>query len=167
MAIISELISSGMEVVPSTVDTFAKVDVFEQLVNRMLPNDEFQCLHVTPRRHDLGGRKIEEAKDPDFQFRHRRYGHVFWIECRYRGTAYNEKAFWCNHEQLDHYQKFQKQVHPEKVYVVIGLGGWPKSPDHIYCIPLNEVKSTGLSLRKIRAFEHEGRSFQYTSGQLR
>jgi hypothetical protein len=75
----------------------------------MLPDKEFAIVHATTRRDDLDGRKIESAKDPDFQVKHRNSNHLFWVECKYRSETYQDKVQWCEKYQLERYKEFQEK----------------------------------------------------------
>jgi hypothetical protein len=92
---------------------------------------------------------------------------VFWIECKYCREAISGRVFWSNTQQLKHYREFQILVQPQTVYVVIGLGGWAKVPERIFCLPLCEVGYTGLYLSTLQRFDHRcGSPFKYAGGRL-
>jgi hypothetical protein len=168
MSIFSELITAGRDSRTMGGDPYAKGDVFERLVAGMFTPEEFICQQTTPRRYDENGRKVEEAEDLDFRFRHRDTGHSFWIECRFRGVALHERIQWCQQWQLERYRVLQQIIRPEKIFIVIGLGGWAKTPTHMYCLPLHDAENASLHLSWLKLFEHDQRmSFRYTNGRLR
>jgi hypothetical protein len=104
-------------------DTYSKGDLFENYAQKLFPDQDFKVVHYTTRRDELDGRKIESAQNPDFQFEHRRSGHRFWVECKWRGDLYDGKLDWCKDYQFKRYKEFQEEVRPQKVYAVIGLDG--------------------------------------------
>lgn len=169
MAISNELIATGTQVRATARDALAKGDTFEKLVQGMLPDDEFALMNASPRRFDDEGRTMEEAKDPDFRYLHHRSEQVLWVICRYRKDTYYDKVQWSTPAQLNRYRNFQRDVEPEALYIIIGLGGTPNRPDHIFCIPLHEVLCPVLPLSKLKEFEHHDRyrPFKYSFGQLR
>jgi hypothetical protein len=168
MGLLKELKSAGKQLSALSGNTFAKGDLFEVLVQRMLPDKEFAIVHATTRRDDLDGRKIESAKDPDFRVRHRNSNHLFWVECKYRSEPYQDKVQWCEKHQLERYKEFQEKVGREKVYIVIGLGGIASRPTSIYCVPLDEIKYPGLFLTTLQPYKHpRNHPFSYVNGRLK
>lgn len=148
-------------------DNFAKGYLFERFVINLLPEDVYTIISATSRRDDLGGRIIESALDPDFRIRHEPSSHVIWLECKYRSYTYCNKVQWCKHHQLERYNKFQEVVKPEKVYIIVGLGGEPSNPKHLFCIPLDNAKYPGLYPDILEPFEHDQmKPFVYTCGRL-
>jgi hypothetical protein len=167
MEIVKEPLHAGSAVKPLVSHKFSWGDPFDRLVSTMFPNNDFDLLQVTPKRYDINDRVVEEPKDPDFQIRHRRTGHVFWIECRYRREAFCGRVNWCNSEQLKLFREFQAQIEPQMVYIVIGLGGWAKVPEQIFLFPLSEASYTSLPLTTLKRFEHRcGTPFKYAEGRL-
>ena len=169
MAISNELIATGTQVRATKANTMIKGDTFVRLVQGMIPDDEFVLMHANPRRYDAEGRTMEEAKDPDFRYLHHRSGRMLWIECRYRKDTFYDKVQWSTPAQLNRLRNFQKDVEPETVYVIIGLGGTPERPDHIFCVPLNDAIYPAPPLNKLKEFEHHDRHrpFKYSFGHLR
>jgi hypothetical protein len=149
-------------------DSFAMGDSFELKVSRLFPDSEFVCVHHTNGKDDLDGRMVENTLKPDFQFRHRGTGHLFWVECKYRSDADGDTVRWTKPEQLDRYIEFQKEVRPQKVYVAIGTGGLPSYPRNVYCIPLDNAHYPELYLSKLQKFAHDpGKPFEYVDFRVR
>jgi hypothetical protein len=144
-------------------------DVFRNLVQSMFQDDEFALLSSSSQRCNGGVQGTEEVKDPDIRYLHGRSQHIFWVECRFRQDTYYDKVQWSTPEQLKHLMGFQKEVGPETVYIIIGLGGTPHRPDQMFCIPLREAITPSLSLAKLREYEHHDRRqpFKYAFGRLR
>jgi len=147
---------------------FAKGHYFEAFVCNLFPSDDFDVVHATTTRNDLNGRKIGEAKNPDFRFYHKLSGHYFWVECKFRTTLYDGKIKWAEKWQMQRYQQFQKSHGPEKVYVVIGFGGDPTLPDALYAIPLDEISYPRLYPMSIEKYSRSvNKEFSYLGGRLR
>jgi hypothetical protein len=147
---------------------YAKGHYFEAFVCNLFPSCDFDIIHATTTRNDLYGRKIEEAKDPDFRFHHRSSGHYFWVECKFRTTLYDGKIKWAEKWQMERYQQFQKSHRPEKVYVVIGFGGDPTNPNSLYAIPLDEISYPRLFPMSIEKYSRSvNKEFGYQGGRLR
>ena len=149
-------------------DTFAKGGVFEKLVVDLFPEKVFALIYATTTREDLNGRKVESAKNPDFQFQHRPTGHKFWVECKYRKSLFKKKLHWCEPWQFDRYKKFQEDIRPQKVFVVMGKGGNPNTPDEMYCMPLDEIKYPALYPSVLEPYKRPvDKSFWYNGGRLK
>lgn len=148
-------------------NTYAKGDLFEDYVRNLFPDEEYGLVHVTPRANDHDGRKIESRLMPDFQFRHRRTNHLFWVECKYRADLFRGKLQWCEPWQLERFKKFQESSRPAKVFIVIGLGGKSSKPHQMYCIPLDEIQYPGLYPNTIAQYLRPPNNiFRYSAGRL-
>jgi hypothetical protein len=150
-------------------NTYLMGDLFEAYSANLFPTRDFTFLEVTPRRNDLNDRYIEAALRPDFRIRYEPNGHIIWVECKYRSKLYNGKLKWCDEEQFERYKRFQKESRPEKVYVVIGLGGQPDAPDSTFCMPLDDVPSSTLepSFYELYVMHPVGYPFYYQGCRLR
>lgn len=147
---------------------YSKGHYFEAFVCNLFPRDDFDVIHATTTRNDLCGRKIGEAKDPDFRFYHKSSGHYIWVECKFRTTLVDGRIKWAEKWQMERYQHFQKLHRPEKVYVVIGFMGDPTNPDSLYSIPLDEISFTRLSPMSIEKYSRSvNQGFVYQGGRLR
>lgn len=168
VGILKGIKKAGKHISALSGNTFAKGDLFEELVVKLLPEQQFSIIHATTRRNDLSGRRIESAKDPDLHIRHRKSNHKFWVECKYRGDLYEDKVNWCRQYQLDRYRAFQEERRPEKLYIVIGFGGMVTRPESLYCVPLDDMKYPDLYLTTLQPYWHpRNRPFDYSCGRLR
>lgn len=148
-------------------DSYSKGDLFEELVIDLFPDNIYTVIQFTTRREDLDGRFIEQAKFPDIRLRHEPSGHQFWVECKFRSSTYQNKLHWCESYQLQRYREIQEMVRPEKVFVVVGLGGACNNPESMYCMPLDEVQYPGLYLNTIQKYRRDPRAdFYYQAGRL-
>lgn len=140
-------------------DTYVNEDLFEVYAKRLFKRSDFDLLR--------DGRKIELEKNPDFQFWHKRSGHSFWVECKFRNDHYDNKLDWCRPDQLESYKQFQEDVWPEKVYIVIGFGGRPLKPSSMFCMPLDEVENYGIYPNVLVRYERNPtQPFDYQGGRL-
>lgn len=149
-------------------DTYSMGSLFEAYVASLFPEGTFTFLEVTPRRHDLNGRWIESLLNPDFRLRCGPNGPKIWVECKYRSKFYNGILHWCGDMQLERYRKFQKEHRSEKVYVIIGVGGNPESPESLFCMPLDDIPSATLSSNFYKRYHIVPLSctFEHKSGRL-
>ncbi|MFI5152865.1 MAG: hypothetical protein ACHQET_05990 [Chitinophagales bacterium] len=93
---------------------------------------------------------IEAAIYPDFKFRDKRHLQPFYLEAKFRSADSQEKISWCTAAQLKRYQEFEKSF---PVFIVIGLGGKPDNPQHLFLLPLTEAGTTDLSMSTALKFE--------------
>jgi len=138
-----------------TDQAFCDGQKFENYVDRLLfPHSRYDCLE---KSHEFiyRGRYIYSNLNPDFKFRDRETGYVFWVECKYRSCIDGDKLEWCNYDQLVRYNNIAKQC---PVYVLIGNGGVPSNPDYLFLLPIEEAKYTGLFESVLFKFEIERRS---------
>nr|WP_321496284.1 hypothetical protein [uncultured Methanolobus sp.] len=97
---------------------------------------------------------IESDSDPDMVIRYKYKGknEQFAVECKYRKNTNKGKITWSKYPQMNRYRKYQEE-NGYPVFVVIGLGGEPESPEKMFCIPLDEIKYPGLYPKEFESFE--------------
>jgi len=79
--------------------------------------------------------------NPDFKFRDRRNGKIFYVEAKYRKSFFKGQVIWCAKHQLQRYQQSNREC---SVFILLGVGGNPGSPEFVSLIPLNQVNFTTL-----------------------
>ena len=62
----------------------------------------------------------------------------FAIECKWRKEFRDGKIDWARNDQICVYRMFQDQVRIP-VFVAIGIGGEPDSPEKLFLTPLNNI----------------------------
>jgi hypothetical protein len=131
-------------------ETFVKGDEFEAFIRKYLfPHDDYDLLAKT---HDYISNKndfVQSSTEPDFKFRSRRNNNVFFVEAKYRSAYFDGAIEWCKSYQLTRYEAINRAT---PVYVVIGVGNLPSSPDHVFLVP---VKRIGRYMRLFRSFLKE------------
>jgi len=94
----------------------------------------------------------------------------FWVEAKYRGNIADDNSidiFEKNKDRLKVLHAFQAIVHPETVFVVLGLGGSGTRPDRTYRIPVLDLHHSSPFEGKIRKWIFEPDFFsEYENGQL-
>ena len=137
----------------SKPESFNKGDEFESFVrSNIYPQNDYTLLHMT---HDYTANKndyIETSKEPDFIFKSRKNGDEFYVEAKFRSRFYKQTIEWCKPYQLKRYKAIEinKKI---PIFVVIGVGAIPKSPLHVYRIPLKDIKYTKLYLSFLTKYE--------------
>lgn len=132
-------------------ESFVKGDEFESYIrNEMYLQEDYDLIH---RTHDYTANKgdyITTTKEPDFKFKSHKNGKEFYVEAKYRSAFYKQAIEWCKPFQLKRYREIDKKT---PVWVVIGVGGSPDDPTHVYEIPLKEIKYPKLFLSFLNKYE--------------
>ena len=118
--------------------SYEKGEDFEKFVLDMFPEKYFKIVFATARKSDLHGRGMEMCRYPDFQLRDKTTDKTFWIECKYRARMFRGKIFWCSDVQMDNYWDVQRETNTD-VYVAIGVGGMPNSPEEVAFFQLKSL----------------------------
>lgn len=77
--------------------------------------------------------------DLEFEFMDGYRAYPFAIECKWRAKFQGGSLCWAKPYQIENYLNYQKKKRIP-VFVAIGLGGDPSSPDQLFVVPLNEIK---------------------------
>jgi len=128
-----------------------KGDDFENYVeDYMFYKDKYRLVHRTQDYSANKYRYIENSKDPDFKFKSIKTGKEFFVEAKYRSRFYTDTVEWCTFPQLKRYQKIDRDT---TVYLALGIGGDAYTPDHIFFIPLKDIKYTKLYRSFLKKYE--------------
>ncbi len=135
----------------SKPETFVKGDEFEDFIRKQIfPHNDYDLLAKT---HDYASNKndfVQSSTDPDFKFRSRRSGNVFFVEAKYRSAYFDGTIEWCKPYQQTRYEAINR-VTP--VYVVIGVGNLPSSPEHVFLVPVKRIRYLRLFRSFLREYE--------------
>jgi len=104
------------------------------------------------------------TKVPDFyiQYGEGRKAYKFWVEARYKKEEGNDNKVAIFGDRSDRWNLlhiFQGFVLPERVFVVLGLGGEASKPDRLFRIPVLEIPHPELYLDIVEDYPCN-RSFQ-------
>ena len=131
-------------------ETHVKGDDFENYVeDYMFYKDNYKLIHRTQDYSANKNRYIEESKEPDFKFQSIKTGKEFFVEAKYR-SRFPNAVEWCTFSQLKRYQKIDRGT---SVYLALGTGGDAYTPDHIFFIPLKDIKYTKLFRSFLKKYE--------------
>jgi hypothetical protein len=116
---------------------------FERFVQKMFPPHEWVLVTYTKDLHKKLQRFVESDADPDFVFRKKTSNKSIAIECKYRSSYWRHSQLgdgilW-NKNIGERYLKYSNQ-NSLPVYLVLGVGGNPKSPASVSFIPLEIVQ---------------------------
>ena len=145
MGLFSKVTKLGWDDI-NTPESFKKGEAFQDYIRKHLfTKDKFDMLHKTHayaiNKKDFA---IEDSIEPDFKFRVKKTGKAFWVEAKYRSTYYKgDMVDCCKPPQLTRYK--EKEIDEKlPVYITLGLGGEPDSPDQVFLIPVEDIKGPKL-----------------------
>ena len=135
----------------SKPEGFVKGDKFEHYIRaHLFIKDRY---HLIQKTHDYATNKgdfVENTKEPDYKFKCIKTGKEFFVEAKYRSNYYENAIEWCKPYQLKRYKEIDKKT---PVFVTIGVGNSPSSPDQIFFIPLKDMKYTKLFRSFLKDYE--------------
>lgn len=126
-------------------DSFVKGEEFEEYIRKILfPISDYTLVHRTHDYRTNNGDYVESSLKPDFIFRDKKTNKEFYVEAKWRAGFYNRnnRIEWCNYNQLKRYQEIDSK--DLKVFVVLGFGDKPQTPDEIVIFPISSCKYTEL-----------------------
>jgi hypothetical protein len=134
----------------TTPESFKIGEKFENYVREYLFVENYY--DVLERTHDYKTNKdyVQSSLKPDFKFRDKWTKKEFYVEAKFRTGLYNNKIVWCNDNQLKRYLEYNKD---RPVFLILGMGVKPDSPEFLSLIPLTQAKYTGLFPSHAEKFE--------------
>lgn len=101
----------------------------------------------------INGIYAESTLYPDLEFEVQNGNEFFMfaIECKWRNNFYYNELELFKESQLINYWKFAAENNIP-VFVAIGVGGQPSSPEELYIIPLKRIKGTIISKNELHPF---------------
>jgi len=144
-------------------DNVKKGNDFESYVVSLFPESEFTIVEWTTdimRKHN---RYVEADTRPDLLIRHDASGQEFYVECKYRSYAFEDKISWSNNEQLTRYKNFA-DTKGIPFFVVIGIGGSATWPEDMFCLSINDAKWPELYLSYAKKFWRNPQRKFYITG---
>jgi len=131
--------------------SFVMGEEFEQfLQDEIFPDDQYYMEH---RSHDYNANKgdyVFETLDPDFVFVSVKGEKMFFVEAKFRSKFYKGAVEWCKPHQLKRYKEANQDL---PVFIALGVGGIPTSPDHLYIFPVKHIKYNKLFQSVLKEYE--------------
>ncbi len=139
-----------------------KGKAFENFVERILfPSSHYELLHKTQDIAQNSDRFVRSSLKPDFQFKCRTTGKVFYIEAKFRSKTFNDTYPVLSEQQYKSFPDLNMSSSP--IFIVFGYGGIAESPDYLSLIPLEVVKNRELYPDKIAEYDIYKEIYPYTS----
>jgi hypothetical protein len=138
----------GVDLDSSKLPALVKGRLFEIFAAKIWDADSRATIQSwTPDKGINEGINIKSNGEPDFLLELKRdtESTLMAIECKYRSIykpqGNNEKIIqWVKYYQYKRYEQYQECT-GRNVYMLLGVGGDPKSPDNLYFGPLSKLKS--------------------------
>ena len=104
----------------------------------------------------VNGIYAETTLNPDllYEFSLKGETSMFAVECKWRKNLYKNSIEFATQDQLERYRKYEEK-RSLTVFLAIGLGGLATDPDHLYIVPLSQIKSNSLSKEFLGKFEKD------------
>ena len=124
-------------------ESIVKGKEFECFVRRHLFTHDDYCMLERTHNYTSDEKEfVESSKNPDFKFRSRKSGKVFFVEAKFRSVLFNGE-FAHKHYQFRRYREINKET---PVCIIIGVGCQPKSPEQVFLIPVRDINTTYVTL---------------------
>ena len=131
--------------------SYVKGDEFELFIRtNLFPRSKYGLLYKNYDYLTSQVFSIETSREPDFKFKSVKTELEFFIEAKYRSRFYSGKLEWCKTYQLRRYQVLNKAT---PLFIVIGAGGAPSTPEYVFLVPMRVIKYTVLFQSFLRKFE--------------
>ena len=137
-------------------------------------SDYFAISDWTRDNHDKSkGIYVESNTNPDLVIRYKPTNEKFAVECKYRSGFYRSQKIngpvvkWAAPDQIKRYNAYSRS-NRIPVFVVVGVGGSPKKPATMFCIPLKDAKYPEIFPSVFEKYERDpGKTFFWRDGMLK
>ena len=139
-------------------------DDFEKFIAHKFNRKYFRIKEWAGDKYSKG-LYAETTQHPDFllEFNLKGESAQLSVECKWRSKYYKNGIEFSGIDQLQRYKEFEVS-RKIPVFVAIGVGGKGAKPEHLYIIPLREIKSNFIPIEILRQFEKKLKSnFFYDS----
>jgi hypothetical protein len=119
-----------------TPASFTTGEKFEHYARKYLFTREYYELLQKTHSYKTSNKNFVPSSDPDFKFRDRRTGRIFYVEAKYRKIFFRGQVKWCTEKQLGDYQERNRE---NPVFILLAVGGSPARPPFVSLIPLNRA----------------------------
>lgn len=128
-----------------------KGQAFESFIITCFDNKEYDLIEWRSDKFIPEWGAPVSAQWPDLVMEHKASGGRFAIECKFRSEPYDGKVKWARPEQMARYLGYEARE-GIPVYLALGLGGSPASPDELYMARLVKVKDSTLTMKDLDQF---------------
>jgi hypothetical protein len=113
---------------------------FEDYIITLFNERKFKLLEWRSDKTASNGVYPESCTYPDLEFAFQgKQKHRFAVECKWREEFKEGKIKWSYQQQIETYLNYQKERNIP-VFIAIGVGGFPNSPEKLFVTPLHDIK---------------------------
>ena len=135
----------------NTPETYITGERFENYIReRLFTRNGYTLVTKTHGYAENKDDFIEDTLGPDLKFRSVKTGKEFFVEAKYRSYFYRNAVEWCKPHQI---KRFKRIAQNTPIYVVIGVGNSPDSPEQVFLLPLDDIRYTKLFKSFLRKYE--------------
>lgn len=98
--------------------------------------------------------------DMDMRFASKGFEVDFGVKCLWRKEFKIGQIQWCEIHQFEAYSE-SHTLKNQKLFVIIGIGGLPYSPNEMYVVPFDRLKSPHITRNELREFRRIGVSYPF------
>jgi hypothetical protein len=135
------ILGKGLRALLGKPKSFTVGEKFEHYARQYLFSKSYYELLQKTHGYKTRNKNYVPSADPDFKFRDRRNGKIFFVEAKYRSSFFNGQVSWCTENQLRRYQQRNREC---PVFILLGIGGSPDRPAFVSLIPLSQANFTAL-----------------------
>lgn len=143
-----------------------KGDDFEKFIVQKFNKEYFNIKEWAGDKY-VNGVYAETTLNPDLriEFKIGTTSEEFSVECKWRNNATSGVLNFATANQIKRYKKFEhEQKH--SVFIAIGLGGEPSSPEKLYIIPLQDIDSGKIPLNDLEHYSKNPEKDFYYDAKL-
>ncbi|QMU28885.1 hypothetical protein [Adhaeribacter radiodurans] len=136
-------------------DSKSKGDAFEKFIVQKF-NQKFFILKEWSGDKYINGIYAENAMNPDmlFEFNYNNRSYNFAVECKWRKNFYYDEVEIATLRQIENYKSFSNKKRVP-VFITLGIGGEPSSPNQLYVIPLRAISRNKLDKAYLKEYEKD------------
>ena len=141
--------------------TWQKGEAFENFVEKILfPLSHYDLIHRTNDYKQNFNRFSQNSLKPDFQFKSKLTGQIFYVEAKYRTNAFNGKYEVLSESQYDSFPSIHLDC---PILVALGYGGNSDNPEFVSLLPMHIINSRYLSAESVYRYKVAKDLFPYLS----
>jgi hypothetical protein len=135
---------------------------FEEYVIGLFPESEWEIEDRSSDTSKRIGRRVTGDVSYDCIMKHRRTSKRFIVQCKYRSRFFRqdgqEGIEWAKPYQIRNYRDFQR-TKGWPYLVIIGVGGRPRKPQHLFVFRLDQVASPFVRKIDLQAAKRDQPTF--------
>lgn len=138
-------------------ESYAKGLAFEEFVVKRFDPDFFTIKEWRGDKQ-VDGVYAESNTYPDlvvnFNYRKEKVDVDFAVECKWRQGFLKNEVEWSYAQQIERYNQFSREKNLP-VFIALGIGGEPDSPEQMYIVPLDKLQKPSVSFDELKIYRRQ------------